>query len=96
MVAMDSNMETLTTQNRKTNFSIAAIMSGLQAKETTETKVDIPKDDSSDNLPPLDNLSRRRRRVRSVRHPTVKNLIILVAILTIKSFGTSFASSERR
>jgi len=62
MVAMDSNMETLTTQNRKTNFSIAAIMSGLQAKETTETKVDIPKDDSSDNLPPLDKVIKKEKK----------------------------------
>merc|ERR1711923_463194 len=59
---MDSNMETLTTQNRKTNFSIAAIMSGLQAKETTETKVDIPKDDSSDNLPPLDKVIKKEKK----------------------------------
>ena len=60
MVQMDSNMETLTTQNRKTNFSIAAIMSGLQAKEV-ETKVDIAKDDSSDNLPPLDKVIKKKR-----------------------------------
>ena len=61
MVAMDSNMETLTTQSRKTNFSIAAIMSGLQARET-ETKIDITKDDSSENLPPLDKVIKKEKK----------------------------------
>merc|ERR1712117_689546 len=36
-------------------------MSGLQAKET-ETKIEIPKDDSSDNLPPLDKVIKKEKK----------------------------------
>ena len=70
MVQMDSNMETLTTpgpgHNRKTNFSIAAIMSGIQAAKTeTETEVDnkpASSDDSSEALPPLDKVIKKEKK----------------------------------
>ena len=63
-------METLTTpgpgHNRKTNFSIAAIMSGIQAAKTeTETEVDnkpTSSDDSSDALPPLDKVIKKEKK----------------------------------
>ena len=64
---MDSNMDTTTTTpalNRKTNFSIAAIMSGIQAAKT-ETEVDnkpSSSDDSSDTLPPLDKVIKKEKK----------------------------------
>ena len=63
---MDSNMDTLTSpgHNRKTNFSIAAIMSGIQAAKT-ETEVDnkpTSSDDSSDALPPLDKVIKKEKK----------------------------------
>ena len=63
---MDSNMDTLTSpgHNRKTNFSIAAIMSGIQAAKT-ETEVDnkpSSSDDSSDTLPPLDKVIKKEKK----------------------------------
>ena len=69
MVQIDSNMETLTS-NRKTNFSIAAIMSGIQATTKTEpidadeSLVDnkTVSDDSSDNLPPLDKVVKKEKK----------------------------------
>ena len=69
MVQIDSNMETLTS-NRKTNFSIAAIMSGIQATTKTEP-IDADEsivdnktvsDDSSDNLPPLDKVAKKEKK----------------------------------
>ena len=63
---MDSNMDTVTSpgHNRKTNFSIAAIMSGIQAAKT-ETEVDnkpASSDDSSDTLPPLDKVIKKEKK----------------------------------
>ena len=63
---MDSNMDTLTSpgHNRKTNFSIAAIMSGIQAAKT-EPEVDnkpASSDDSSDTLPPLDKVIKKEKK----------------------------------
>merc|ERR550539_1706470 len=63
---MDSNMDTLTSPslNRKTNFSIAAIMSGIQAAKT-EPEVDnkpASSDDSSDTLPPLDKVIKKEKK----------------------------------
>ena len=59
-------MDTLTSpgHNRKTNFSIAAIMSGIQAAKT-ETEVDnkpTSSDDSSDALPPLDKVIKKEKK----------------------------------
>ena len=69
MVQVESNMETLTT-NRKTNFSIAAIMSGIQATTTKTEPVDVAdtsidkqvSDDSSDNLPALDKVVKKEKK----------------------------------
>ena len=66
MVQVESNMETLTT-SRKTNFSIAAIMSGIQAPTKTEpvdpdTSIEKQSDDSSDNLPALDKVVKKEKK----------------------------------
>ena len=72
MVQTDSNMETLT--QRKTNFSIAAIMSGIAANSSTsvkeepvdhesespDTSIDTKtSDESSDQLPGLDSVTEK-------------------------------------
>ena len=72
MVQTDSNMETLT--QRKTNFSIAAIMSGIAANSSTsvkeepvdhesespDTSIDTKtSDESSDQLPGLDTVTEK-------------------------------------
>ena len=93
MVQMDSNMDTLTTQNRKTNFSIAAIMSGIQAAKTEselDTKPVASSDDSSDNLPPLDKVIKKEKKSKVSEECSCEELSSIKCTLDNKDLWDKF------
>ena len=91
---MDSNMDTLTSpgHNRKTNFSIAAIMSGIQAAKT-ETEVDnkpTSSDDSSDALPPLDKVIKKEKKSKVSEECSCEELSSIKCTLDNKDLWDKF------
>ena len=96
MVQMDSNMETLTT-NRKTNFSIAAIMSGIQATKQepidpdTSIESKTVSDDSSDNLPSLDKVVKKEKKSKISEECNCEDLSSISCNLDNKDLWDKFA-----
>ena len=90
---MDSNMDTLTTHNRKTNFSIAAIMSGIQAAKTeseADTKPAASSDDSSDTLPPLDKVIKKEKKSKVSEECSCEELSSIKCTLDNKDLWDKF------
>ena len=97
MVQVESNMETLTT-SRKTNFSIAAIMSGIQAPTKTEpvdpdTSIEKQNvsDDSSDNLPALDKVVKKEKKSKISEECYSEDLSTVSCNLDNKDLWDKFA-----